>query len=84
MPTKTEKLSFASYYNDHMVLQQAPKMSVVWGYADITDVSQTVSIVLISNDGTHKSTYETIVLPGKESFHISRSAWVLNRSGLID
>ena len=65
MPVKTSKLSFASYYNDHMVLQQEPKRSVVWGYADITDVSQTVSVVLISSDGTHKSTYETVVNPGK-------------------
>ena len=76
MPMKTEKLSFASYYNDHMVLQQAPKRSVVWGYADITDASQTVSILLASNDGTHKSAYETVVLPGKESYLSSQFFWL--------
>ena len=30
--------AFASYYNDHMVLQQAPQQAVVWGtYPDIGD-----------------------------------------------
>uniref|UniRef100_A0A8C9U036 Sialic acid acetylesterase n=1 Tax=Scleropages formosus TaxID=113540 RepID=A0A8C9U036_SCLFO len=27
-----EELSFASYYGDHMVLQQAPEQAVLWGY----------------------------------------------------
>lgn len=26
------RFAFASYYNDHMVLQQAPQKAVIWGY----------------------------------------------------
>lgn len=37
-------LSFASYYGDHMVLQQAPKRSQVWGYADTEGTTVTVTL----------------------------------------
>lgn len=29
------KFSFASYYNDHMVLQRGPKSAVIWGYSPV-------------------------------------------------
>ena len=55
---------FASYYGDHMVLQQAPKKSTVWGYTNTTDMGKIVDIVLTSEDGSHKSTYKTTVVKG--------------------
>ena len=58
------KLTFASYYNDHMVFQQAPKKSIVWGYADTADIGKTLNIVLSAN-GIHTSTYQTTIKLGK-------------------
>ncbi|KAK3611042.1 hypothetical protein CHS0354_017468 [Potamilus streckersoni] len=37
-------ISFASYYNDHMVLQRGPKSNIIWGYA--TTVGSMVSVTL--------------------------------------
>ncbi|OWF41444.1 sialate O-acetylesterase-like [Mizuhopecten yessoensis] len=38
------KLSFASYYGDHMVLQRAPQRAVVWGYASLPVGSVNVTV----------------------------------------
>ncbi|KAL4233525.1 hypothetical protein ACF0H5_008206 [Mactra antiquata] len=38
------ELSLASYYGDHMVLQQAPKSAQIWGYADTVGDLVTVKI----------------------------------------
>ena len=59
------KLTFASYYNDHMVLQQAPKKCIIWGYADTGDIGKTLKVVLSANDGFHTSTHQTSIKPGK-------------------
>ena len=35
---ETNGFAFATYYNDHMVLQQAPQQAVIWGiYPDVGD-----------------------------------------------
>ena len=37
-------LRFASYYQEHMVLQRAPQRAVVWGYTDATDIPITLTM----------------------------------------
>ena len=38
--------SFASYYNDHMVLQKSPMKANVWGYLHNSAVNNQVSVEL--------------------------------------
>ena len=47
-----------------MVLQQAPKKSIVWGYADTEHIGKVVTIRLLAVDSTHESTYKTTVEKG--------------------
>ncbi|XP_071113686.1 sialate O-acetylesterase-like [Haliotis cracherodii] len=41
---KAKPFSFASYYGDHMVLQQAPRKAAIWGYASKEGETITLSI----------------------------------------
>ncbi|XP_067675338.1 sialate O-acetylesterase-like [Haliotis asinina] len=41
---KAKPFAFASYFGDHMVLQQAPKKATIWGYAAKEGEEITVSI----------------------------------------
>lgn len=50
--------SFATYYNDHMVLQQAPRQAVVWGY--FPDIG--AKIIVKVNELT--KSYSTETKPG--------------------
>ncbi|XP_033741701.1 sialate O-acetylesterase-like [Pecten maximus] len=54
------KLSFASYYGDHMVLQRAPQRAVVWGYASRLFGSVTLTV---TGAGTGGGTYTSRVSP---------------------
>ena len=38
--------SFASYYNDHMVLQKSPMKANIWGYLHNSAVNNEVSVEL--------------------------------------
>ena len=51
-----DKFSLASYYEDHMVLQSAPREARVWGYAPKSTVGKTVSITL-SSSGSGNAPY---------------------------
>ena len=57
-------LAFASYYGDHMVLQQIPKRSIVWGYAGDTQRGQKVKMTL-SDDHGYIKMYEVTINKGK-------------------
>ena len=46
------------------MLQQAPKKSTVWGYADTEHIGKVVTARLLAVDGTHESTYKTTVEKG--------------------
>ncbi len=49
-----------------MVLQQAPKKSAVWGYADLDMVgSQVKATISTGEDSQVNSTYSTLVKKGK-------------------
>lgn len=54
------KLSFASYYGDHMVLQRAPQRAVVWGYAPGFFGSVTLTV---TGPGTGGGTYTSRITP---------------------
>ena len=56
---------FASYYQDHMVLQRNPHPAVLWGYGNVS------SSVTVKVDGT---TYVTTVISGLLYFllHLNR------------
>ncbi|KAH3886133.1 hypothetical protein DPMN_010134, partial [Dreissena polymorpha] len=41
-----KNFSFASYYQNHMVLQGSPKQSIIWGYAPSSAVGQMVTIMI--------------------------------------
>ena len=49
--------SFASYYQNNMVLQQAPQKAHIWGYASMEDVDSDVLVTI--NDDTVSGTVET-------------------------
>ncbi len=66
------KLSFASYYGDHMVLQKAPKRSLVWGYGSQEHIDKEVELTLLSNDGQHTSNYRTTVQYSKSTITANR------------
>ncbi|XP_023678267.1 sialate O-acetylesterase [Paramormyrops kingsleyae] len=51
-----DELRFASYYGDHMVLQQAPESAVLWGYG----ASGSKVVVTVTN-GTSNQTKTTYV-----------------------
>ena len=44
--------SFASYYADHMVLQQSPASPIIWGYANSVGLPITVSMSGVNYDAT--------------------------------
>ncbi|KAK6169983.1 hypothetical protein SNE40_018485 [Patella caerulea] len=54
--------SFASYYNDHMVLQKAPKKSNIWGYS--TKLNDVVHVTIQGGGINH--TVQTQVYKGSE------------------
>ncbi|KAL4647271.1 sialate O-acetylesterase [Arapaima gigas] len=49
--TFRQELRFASYYGDHMVLQQAPESAVVWGYGDS---DSKVIVTVTGKQGGHR------------------------------
>ncbi len=50
-----------------MVLQKAPKRSLVWGYGSQEYIDKEVELTLLSNDGQHTSTYRTTVQYSKST-----------------
>ncbi len=61
---KWSDFRFASYYNDHMVLQQAPKKATVWGYADIKHLGSKVKVSVLSRGKTFVKKYQTEIKKG--------------------
>ena len=68
IPEKQFSLKFASYYNDHMVLQQAPKRYTIWGYAGIDHFGSEVKVVLSKTSDTVLQTKTSTVRKGTLSF----------------
>ena len=66
-------ISFASYYGDHMVLQQQPRRAQVWGYADtegsvITVTlggipTATVNTTVVYNEGLGRNVWKVLLPP---------------------
>ena len=44
---------FASYYQDHMVLQRAPQRAGVWGYAALKDIGSNVTVTVQTSSSLH-------------------------------
>ena len=61
-------LGFASYYGDHMVLQQAPKRAQIWGYANLTDVGKSVSLEVTDTVKSNHEMYSSKVVKGTIHF----------------
>ena len=59
-----QPLSFASYYGDHMVLQQY-KNPKVWGYANPQKIGRTVTLKVTTPDGTLTTNVTSTVVKGK-------------------
>ena len=60
---------FASYYQDHMVLQRSPQSAVLWGYGNVD------STVTIEVDG---SVYKTSVKKGRDHSVKLTIYWTVN------
>ncbi|XP_052802563.1 sialate O-acetylesterase-like isoform X1 [Mya arenaria] len=56
---KQANFSFASYYNDQMVLQGSPRKAMVWGYA--TNGTQGMPVLLTVAALNSTDTYKTVV-----------------------
>lgn len=54
------KFAFASYYNDHMVLQRAPFQAVVWGF--YPDVGTRIILKVYSLNSKIYLTYKAEIL----------------------
>ena len=76
-------ISFASYYGDHMVLQQEPKRAQVWGYADTEGSVVTVTLggypqaivntTVVHHEGLGRNVWKVLLPPmppsGPHSVH---------------
>ena len=57
--------AFASYYGNHMVLQQAPQRAGLWGYASASLQGEVVTVTLQKEDNLdHVSSVKTTVTQG--------------------
>ena len=57
-------MSFASYYGSHMVLQQAPKRAQIWGYAENSQIGQSVELEVNHTSNSYRRVYTTSVVRG--------------------
>ncbi|CAH1799415.1 unnamed protein product, partial [Owenia fusiformis] len=65
-PNPVVPFSFASFYNDHMVLQKGPKQSIIWGYHQARYVGITLKV------SNHVKIYSTMTTRGP---FIDRFIW---------
>jgi len=54
--------SYASYFENNMVLQMAPARASVWGFAASSDIGETVAVSLTSS--FNAQSYITKIVPG--------------------
>ena len=60
-------VSFASYYGNHMVLQQAPKRAQIWGYAKNSQIGQSVNLQVNHTSNSYQRVYTTSVVKGNNT-----------------
>ena len=63
-------LAFASYYGDHMVLQQAPKRAQIWGYANLTDVGKSIILEVTDTEKSYHKMYSSKVVKGGTKYKL--------------
>ena len=54
------EFTVANYYGNHMVLQKAPKRSLIWGYANGPDIAVNVTLTGFSTSTTYSQYDSTI------------------------
>ena len=59
-----DNFAFASYYGDHMVLQQSPSRSMVWGYANLDEQGLKVKVIVSTPREDYCKIYEALVSIG--------------------
>ena len=62
--TASDNFAFASYYGDHMVLQQSPSRPMVWGYANLEEQGLKVKVIVSSSREDYSRIYEALVSIG--------------------
>ena len=62
--TSSDNFAFASYYGDHMVLQQSPARPMVWGYANLDERGLKVKVMVSTPREDYSKIYEALVSIG--------------------